>query len=73
MADGEANVMSMTQIILIMVGVSLVLGIVVGTLGGFLGISPTYMGAGVGASVGLIGVLLLNKRKAALAARPPER
>ena len=73
MAQTEQKIMSMGQIIVIMVGVALVLGMVVGGIGALAGISPGISGAGIGAAIGLIGVLLLNKRKAALAARNPER
>lgn len=69
MAESEQKVMSMAQIILIMIGVALVLGLVVGGIGGFFGIPPGIAGGGIGAAVGFIGVLLLNKRKAALAAQ----
>lgn len=69
MADSDQKIMSMGKIIAIMVGVALVLGLLIGGLGGLAGLPPGITGAGIGAAVGLIGVLLLNKRKAALAAR----
>ncbi len=69
MAEGDSKVMSMGQIVLIMIGVALVLGLVFGAIGGLTGLPPGITGAGIGAAVGLLGVLLLNKRKAALAAR----
>lgn len=69
MTEGEQKVMSMGQIILIMVGIALVLGLVVGGIGGYFGFPPGIAGGGIGAAVGFIGVLLLNKRKAALAAQ----
>ena len=73
MAEGDAKVMSMGQIVLIMIGVALVLGLVIGAIGGLAGLPPGITGAGIRAPVGLLGVLLLNKRKAALAARNQER
>lgn len=69
MPDSDQKIMSMGKIIAIMVGVALVLGLLIGGLGGLAGLPPGITGAGIGAAVGLIGVLLLNKRKAALAAR----
>lgn len=73
MTQGETKIMSMGQIILVMVGLALVLGVLIGGLGGFFGIPPGILGAGIGAGVGFIGVLLLNKRKAALAAQNTRR
>lgn len=73
MANEEAKVMGLGQIIAIMVGVALLLGLLVGGLGGYAGVPSGVLGAGVGGAVGFIGVLLLNKRKAALARRNPDR
>lgn len=72
MAANDPKVMSMGQIIAIMIGVALVLGLVIGAIGSVTGISPGITGGGIGAAVGLIGVLLLNKRKAALAEQKRE-
>ena len=63
-AMATAKPMSWGMIIAILVGASLVMGLTLGILQETIGLNP---GAGVGAGIGIIGALLINKRRRALA------
>lgn len=64
-----AKPMSWGVIIAILVGSSLVLGMTLGLLHETMGLNP---GAGVGAGIGVLGALLINNRRKALAAQKRE-
>ena len=66
MADGDSKVMGWGTIILLMLATGLGLGVILGFIGGLLGLPPGVLSAGVGVSVGLIGALLIGRRRTAL-------
>lgn len=61
-----AKPMSWSVIIAILIASALVIGLTLGVLHETMGLNP---GAGVGAGIGLIGALLINQRRRALAAQ----
>lgn len=61
--------MSWTVIIAILLGTAVVTGLTLGLLHETMGLNP---GAGVGASIGIVGVLLINRRRRALKPRTPQ-
>lgn len=66
MADSDTKVIGWGRIILLMLATGLGLGAILGLIGGLLGLPPGVMSAGVGVSVGLVGALLIGRRRAAL-------
>ena len=62
----NTKALSRGAIIAIMVGVGVVVGLALGLLRRTLGLSTRVTGGGVGASVGVVGALLLAQRRAAL-------
>jgi hypothetical protein len=69
MADATSRVMGWPAIVGILVVVAVVVGLVMGTLGRLLDLTPTLTTGAVGASVGVVGALLVGRRRAALAQR----
>jgi hypothetical protein len=70
MSENDEKVMGWGTIIAIMVGVGLAVGMTLGLLSGALGFSSNRLGAGVGASMGVVGALLIARRAKALANKP---
>ena len=64
-----AKPMSWGMIVAILVGTSVLLGLTLGLVHELTGLNP---GAGVGAGVGVVGALLINNRRKALAAQNPK-
>jgi len=64
--EGKPKVMGWGTIIAIMVATGLVAGVLLGLLGEVLGLSPGRTTTGVGASVGVVGAILISRRRAAL-------
>jgi hypothetical protein len=62
----DSKPMSWPVIIGILVATSLVLGVTLGLLHETMGLNP---GAGVGAGIGIVGALLITRRRKALAAQ----
>jgi hypothetical protein len=54
------------SIIAVMVGVGVVVGLALGLMSRTLGLSPGATTGGVGASVGVVGAILIARRRAAL-------
>ncbi|MBK6751163.1 MAG: hypothetical protein KA956_09985 [Pyrinomonadaceae bacterium] len=69
MDGNKTKVLSWGSIIAIMIGVGLVAGLVIGLLSETFGLSSSALGAGVGASVGVVGAILIARRRAALSQR----
>ncbi len=65
MSGTNAKVLSWGAIIAIMVGVGLSVGLLLVFLNQILGLS-NRIGAGIGASVGIVGAILISRRRAAL-------
>jgi hypothetical protein len=65
-----AKIMGWGAIIGILVLVALATGLTLGLLGELLG-NRLNLSAGVGAATGIVGALLITRRRAALQARPP--
>lgn len=65
-AEGKPKVMGWGTIIAIMVATALATGVLLGLLGEMLGLSPGRTTTGVGASVGVVGAILISRRRAAL-------
>lgn len=70
MVEEKPKVMGWGAIIGIMIGTGLLVGVSLGLLGGALGISSSGFGAGAGASMGIVGALLVVRRQKALAGTP---
>ena len=65
MADGaDTKLMPWWQIIAIMAGVAVVTGVTLGLLREALGLSNGNATVGVGAAVGVVGAILLGRRRA---------
>lgn len=69
MTDTNDTVMGWGTILAIMVATGLVTGPILGLLRDAVGMTGGT--AGVGASIGVVGALLIARRRAALARRPP--
>ncbi len=69
MTDTNDTVMGWGTILAIMVATGLVTGLILGLLRDAVGMTGGT--AGVGASIGVVGALLIARRRAALARRPP--
>ncbi len=69
MAENAPKVMGWGTIIGILVLTSLALGLTVGLITTALGVSSRSLGAGVGAGVGVVGAILISRRRAALQAQ----
>lgn len=67
MAEQTPKVMGWGTIVAIVLGTGLVVGLSLGLLGGALGISTSWFGSGAGASMGVVGALLVAQRQRALA------
>lgn len=67
MEKENPKVLGWGTIIAILVGVAVVTGLLLGLSSGLLGLSPSMTGGGVGASVGVVGALLVARRRAAIA------
>jgi hypothetical protein len=67
----SVKVMGWPVIIALMVATAVVTGLVVGLLRDAIGWSAGT--AGVGVATGVVGAILIARRRAALAARPPSR
>ncbi len=67
MNENNTKVHSWPAIIAIMIGVGLGVGLILGLMSEFLGLSSSYTGTGVGASIGVVGAVLIARRRAALA------
>jgi hypothetical protein len=66
MTNDTTKPMGLGTIIAILFVTAIAIGVVLGAFGGMLGLSPGLRGAGVGACVGILGALLLSRRRAAL-------
>lgn len=66
MTENNAKVLGWGMIIAIMVGVGLVAGLLLGLMSGTLGLSKTMTTGGVGVSIGVVGAILIARRRAAL-------
>ncbi len=66
MSETNTKVLSWGVIIAIMIGVGLVVGLLLGVLGNTLGLSTTATSAGIGGSIGVVGAILISRRRAAL-------
>ena len=69
--EGASKVMSWGVIVGIMLATGLLVGFTLGALGEVLGFQVPS--AGIGASVGVVGALLIGRRQAALAAQAKAR
>jgi len=67
METTETKVPGWGTIILTLIAVGVVTGLLLGLLNWLFGLSPRVMGAGVGASIGVVGAALIARRRAALA------
>lgn len=63
--DRNTKALGWGAIIAIMVGVGLVVGLVLGLLKQTLGLSNSSTAAGVGAGIGIVGAILIARRRAA--------
>ena len=72
MAEENSRVMGWGILIAIVGCTGIVVGLLLGLLGGALGISSSWFGSGAGASMGIVGALLVARRQRALA-RQKER
>ena len=66
MRENNSKVLGWGTIIAIMVGVGVGVGLMLGLLSRTFGLSMGTTTAGVGASVGVVGALLIARRRAAL-------
>ena len=66
MEEDNPKVMGWGMIIAIMVGVGLLTGLLLGLTRELLGLSSSTLGGGIGASVGVVGAILITRRRAAL-------
>jgi hypothetical protein len=64
--ENNMKVLGWGAIIAIMVGVGVCVGLVLGLMSQTLGLSTSATGGGVGASVGVVGAILIARRRAAL-------
>ncbi len=71
MATGDPNddprVMGWGTIIALLVATGLCVGVILGLIGDALALAPGRTTAGVGASIGVVGSILIARRRAALA------
>lgn len=67
MTDAAPKVMGWGTIIAIVAGTGVVVGLLLGAIGQALALPPGRMTAGVGAAMGVLGALLVTRRRAALA------
>lgn len=54
------------QIVAILIGVAVVVGVGIGLLGAAFDISTEWSGPAIGAAVGIVTVLLINRRRKAM-------
>ena len=66
MMENSAKALGWGTIIAVMAGVGLVTGLLLGLMSEGLGLSPNTTTGGVGASVGIVGAILIMRRRAAL-------
>lgn len=66
MIENNTKVLGWGSIIAIMVGVGVVVGLVLGLMSRTLGLSTGATTGGIGASVGVVGAILIARRRAAL-------
>lgn len=66
MSENNAEAPGWGAIIAVMAGVGLAAGILLGLMSGTLGLSPAATTGGVGVSVGVVGAILIARRRAAL-------
>ena len=66
MMNNNTKVFGWGAIIALMVGVGVVVGLVLGLMSQTLGLSTSATRGGVGASVGVVGAILIARRRAAL-------
>ncbi len=71
MRSEQPEVMGWGTIIAIMTVTGVLVGALLGGLGPAFGLAPGRLTAGVGASIGVVGALLISRRRAALALRKP--
>ena len=67
----DPRVMGWGTIVALLVATALFVGVLLGLIGDALGLSPGRTTAGVGASIGVMGALLIARRRVALAAAKP--
>lgn len=67
METDDTKVLGWGTIILTLVVVGVVTGLLLGLMSWLFGLSPRLMGGGVGAAVGVVGAMLIARRRAALA------
>ena len=67
MTDAAPKVMGWGTIIAIVAATGIVVGMLLGAIGQALALPPGRMTAGVGAAMGVLGALLVTRRRAALA------
>ena len=67
MEKENAKALGWGTIIAILVGVAVVTGLLLGLMSEALGLSSRMTGGGIGASVGVVGALLIARRRAAMA------
>ena len=66
MREGNTRVLGWGAIIAIMAGVAIVVGVTLGLMNSFFGLSSRWTGGGLGATVGVVGAILIAQRRAAL-------
>lgn len=66
MNETNTRVLSWVAIIAIMIGVGLAVGLLLGLFSQTLGLSTSYTGALIGGSIGVVGAILIARRRAAL-------
>jgi len=71
MTTEDPRVMGWGTIIALMTATGLCVGVMLGLIGDALGLGPGRTTAGVGASVGVMGALLIARRRVALARTKP--
>ena len=62
----NAKILSWWAIIAIMAGVGVAVGMLLGIVGQLFGLSTSMTGGGVGVSVGVVGAILIGRRRNAL-------
>jgi len=67
MEKDNTKVLGWGTIILILVGAAVVTGLLLGLMSSLLGLSTRTIGGGVGASVGVLGAILIARRRAVIA------
>jgi hypothetical protein len=66
MMDNDTKALGWGAIVAIMAGAGLVVGLVLGLMSRILGFSTSATAVGIGASIGVVGAILIARRRAAI-------